>query len=184
MQALSPVIAANLHCLEQAIELLGRLPQAAFARTGERHARTVGPHLRHVLDHYSAFIAGLDAYRVDYDRRERETRLESDLEFAVERMREIVGALVLVDEEVMDLPIEIRLESGDSGDPSGAPGEPWSHSTVRRELQFLLSHTVHHFALIAMLLERFEISVPEDFGIAPSTLRYWQAQAQCAPLPG
>jgi hypothetical protein len=43
---------------------------------------------------------------------------------------------------------------------------------------------VHHFALIAMLLERFEISVPEDFGIAPSTLRYWQAQAQCAPLPG
>lgn len=139
MEALSPVIAANLHCLEQAIELLGRLPEKAFARTEERHAQTVGPHLRHMLDHYSAFIAGLPGFRANYDARLREPRLESDLEFAAARLR---------------------------------------------ELQFLLSHTVHHFALIATLLERFEIGVPEDFGIAPSTLKYWQAQAQCAPLPG
>ncbi|MEO8275755.1 MAG: hypothetical protein ABI639_06015 [Thermoanaerobaculia bacterium] len=178
MQALPPVIAANLHCLEQAIELLGRLPLKAFARTEERHARTAGPHLRHVLDHYSAFISGLPDFRVDYDTREREARLESEIEFASARMRAIIGDLVLVDEDLMELPIQIRLESG------GMESEQWSHSTVRRELQFLLSHTVHHFALIAVLLERFDIAVPEDFGIAPSTLRYWQAQVQCAPLPG
>lgn len=178
MEALSPVIAANLHCLEQAIELLGRLPERAFARTEERHARTVGPHLRHVLDHYSAFIAGLESFRVDYDARERDLRLESELAFAVARMREIVGELVLVEPDQLELPIRIRLEAG------GPEAEQWSHSTVRRELQFLLSHTVHHFALIAVLLERFEIAVPEDFGIAPSTLKYWQARAQCAPLPG
>jgi uncharacterized damage-inducible protein DinB len=178
MEALSPVVAANLHCLEQAIELLGRLPESAFARTPERHARTVGPHLRHVLDHYSAFIAGLPGFRVDYDAREREPRLESDLGFAAARMREIVGELVLMEEDLMELPIQIRLESG------GSEAEQWSHSTVRRELQFLLSHTIHHFALIAVLLERFEIAVPDDFGIAPSTLKYWQAQGTCAPLPG
>jgi uncharacterized damage-inducible protein DinB len=181
MEALSPLVAANLHCLEQAIELLGRLPEGAFARTSERHARTVGPHLRHVLDHYSAFIAGLPAFRVDYDARAREPRLEADLEFAAARMREIVGELVLVEEDLMELPIQIRLESGG---PSGSEAEQWSHSTVRRELQFLLSHTIHHFALIAVLLERFEIAVPDDFGIAPSTLKYWQAQGTCAPLPG
>jgi len=178
MAALSPLIAANLHCLEQAIELLGRLPEKAFARTGERHARTVGPHLRHVLDHYSAFIVGLPGFRVNYDARLREPRLESDLEFAAARLRELVGELALFDEDLMELPLQVRLEDG------GGEAEQWSHSTVRRELQFLLSHTVHHFALIAALLERFEIGVPEDFGIAPSTLKYWQAQAQCAPLPG
>ncbi len=178
MVTLSPLIAANLHCLEQAIELLGRLPERAYVRIGERHARTVGPHLRHVLDHYAAFSAGLPGLRVDYDARQREPRLESDLTFAAARMREIIGELVLVEEELMDLPIEVRLEAG------GSEAEQWSHSTVRRELQFLLSHTVHHFALIAVLLERFEISVPEDFGVAPSTLKYWQAQPQCAPLPG
>jgi len=178
MEPLSPVIAANLHCLEQAIELLGRVPEKAFARTAERHARTVGPHLRHVLDHYSAFLAGLPDFRVDYDAREREPRLESDIGFAGARMREIVGEIVLVEEDLMELPMQIRLEAG------GPEVEQWSHSTVRRELQFLLSHTVHHFALIAVLLERFGIAVPEDFGIAPSTLKYWQAQDPCAPLPG
>ncbi len=178
MADLPPVIAANLHCLEQAIELLGRLPEEAFVRTADRHARTVGPHLRHVLDHYSAFFVGLPAYRVDYDAREREPRLESDRSFAIARLREILSELILLEEELLELPIQIRLESG------GAESEQWSHSTVRRELQFLLSHTVHHFALIAMLLERFEIVVPEDFGIAPSTLKFWQAQAPCAPLPG
>ncbi|MBP9146029.1 MAG: DinB family protein [Thermoanaerobaculia bacterium] len=184
MEVLPPVVAANLHCLEQALELLGRLPESAFARTPERHARTVGPHLRHVLDHYSAFLAGLPAFRVDYDARAREPRLESDLEFAAARMREIVGELVLVDEDLMELPIQIRLESGGSTGPGGPDADHWSHSTVRRELQFLLSHTVHHFALISILLERFAIAVPEDFGIAPSTLKYWQAQGSCAPLPG
>ncbi len=178
MEPLSPVVAANLHCLGQAIELLSRLPERAFARTEARHARTVGPHLRHVLDHYSSFLAGLPDFRVDYDARERELRLESDLEFASARMRHIKGELVLVDEDLLELPIQIRLECG------GAEAEQWSHSTVRRELQFLLSHTVHHFALIAVLLERFEIAVPDDFGIAPSTLKYWQAQAPCAPRPG
>lgn len=178
MDPLSPVVAANLHCLEQAIELLGRLPEAAFARTEARQAKTVGPHLRHVLDHYAAFLSGLSGFRVDYDAREREPRLESEIEFACARMREISGELVLVEEDLLELPIQIRLECG------GPESEQWSHSTVRRELQFLLSHTVHHFALIAVLLERFEIAVPDDFGIAPSTLKYWQAQAPCAPLPG
>ncbi|MEO7793340.1 MAG: hypothetical protein ABIV06_01090 [Thermoanaerobaculia bacterium] len=178
MDSYSPVIAANLHCLAQAIELLGRLPERAFASTEERHARTVGPHLRHVLDHYSAFIGGLPDFRVDYDTREREARLESEIEFASDRMRQISAELTLVEADLLDLPIQIRLESG------GMDSEQWSHSTVRRELQFLLSHTVHHFALIAVLLERFEIAVPDDFGIAPSTLRYWQDQAPCAPLPG
>ena len=178
MDILSPVIAANVHCLEQAIELLGRLPEAAFARTEARHAKTVGPHLRHVLDHYSAFLAGLPGFRVDYDAREREPRLESDLQFATARVRELLGELVLVEGDLLELPMQIRLESG------GPEADQWSHSTVGRELQFLLSHTVHHFALIAVLLERFDIAVPEDFGIAPSTLKYWQAQAPCAPLPG
>jgi hypothetical protein len=165
----NPVLAANLLCLEQAIDLLARLPEAAFARVDARHARTAGPHLRHVLDHYSSFLAGLPAARIDYDARERDVRLETEIPFAIDRMREIIGGLVLVDLELLEAPIEIRLEAG------GPEAEQWSRSTVRRELQFLLSHTVHHFALIAMVLERHGVAVAEDFGVAPSTLRHWQS---------
>jgi hypothetical protein len=50
--------------------------------------------------------------------------------------------------------------------------EPYLSSTIGRELQSLSSHTVHHFALIAMSLRAMGIPVEEDFGVAPSTLRY------------
>jgi hypothetical protein len=58
---------------------------------------------------------------------------------------------------------------------------PWTHSSARRELQFLLSHTVHHYALIAMICRQYGVGVEEDFGVAPSTLKYRRQMAQaCA----
>jgi hypothetical protein len=43
-------------------------------------------------------------------------------------------------------------------------------------LQFLLSHTIHHYALIASLLERRGVRVRDElsgFGVAASTLEHW-----------
>jgi hypothetical protein len=34
---------------------------------------------------------------------------------------------------------------------------------------------MHHFAMVAMILDRQGFKTPETFGIAPSTLAYWQA---------
>src|SRR5437588_542470 len=45
-------------------------------------------------------------------------------------------------------------------------------SSISRELQALSSHTVHHFALIAMTLRMHGVETDADFGMAPSTLRY------------
>ena len=52
-------------------------------------------------------------------------------------------------------------------------------TTVGRELAFLLSHTVHHNALIAVLVKTLGVTVPEDFGYAPSTLAHLEKVA-CA----
>ena len=57
---------------------------------------------------------------------------------------------------------------------------PWSNSTIRRELQFLVSHTVHHYALIGLILKTMDVSVPENFGVAPSTLKHEQSQKDTA----
>jgi hypothetical protein len=43
-------------------------------------------------------------------------------------------------------------------------------STACRELQALRSHTIHHFAVIAMALHAWGIAADPDFGVAPSTL--------------
>ena len=56
-------------------------------------------------------------------------------------------------------------------------------STVGRELQYLLDHTIHHYAIIAIILKAQSITVPEEFGVAPSTLKYWESTGRLkAPL--
>jgi hypothetical protein len=56
----------------------------------------------------------------------------------------------------------------------GPPEEDgWSQSTVGRELQYLLSHTIHHYAIIGSILRAQGREPGPDFGVAPSTLRHW-----------
>jgi hypothetical protein len=43
---------------------------------------------------------------------------------------------------------------------------------VARELQFLQSHTVHHYAVIHLMLLQQGIRPDPEFGVAPSTLRH------------
>jgi hypothetical protein len=50
-------------------------------------------------------------------------------------------------------------------------------SSISREIEFVHSHTVHHHALIAEKLSSQGIETGRYFGVAPSTLEYWQAGA-------
>ncbi|MEK6687797.1 MAG: hypothetical protein AABZ01_04975, partial [Gemmatimonadota bacterium] len=45
-------------------------------------------------------------------------------------------------------------------------------SSLGRELLFLLSHTVHHFAVIRLLLQRQGTDSDPRLGVAPSTEAY------------
>jgi uncharacterized damage-inducible protein DinB len=42
-------------------------------------------------------------------------------------------------------------------------------TTAGRELAFVISHTIHHSALIAVLLEHADWDVPPGLGLAPTT---------------
>jgi hypothetical protein len=177
MSSEAVILSANLALLEQAFELVGRIPDRAFGGSGEE--KPVGPHFRHILEHYSSFVDGLAAGRIDYDARARETAIETDREAARERIRELIGGLTPIDPGELDRPAEARLECG-----LGSDEEQWSRTTVRRELHFLLSHTIHHYALIGLLLARHGVDPGEEFGVAPSTLKYWRSRPSCAPQAG
>jgi hypothetical protein len=45
-------------------------------------------------------------------------------------------------------------------------------TTVGRELAFVLSHTVNHNALIAVMALTLGVPVPDRFGYAPSTIAH------------
>jgi hypothetical protein len=174
----SGIVVVNLRLLERASELIARLPDSAFA-VGEAGTPPVGPHFRHVLEHYSGFLAGLPGRQIDYDARARERRIETDRAAACERIRELIGGLTPLSAHDLEEPLSVRTDSGFNDRP-----EPWGQSTVRRELQFLQSHTTHHFALIGLLLGQQGIDPGRDFGVAPSTLRHRREQASCAPQAG
>jgi hypothetical protein len=80
-------------------------------------------------------------------------------------MLSIISRFEGFDAQRLDDSIPVKMNEGDDSSPR-------SQSTIRRELQFLLSHTVHHYALIAIILKIQGFDCDEDFGVAPSTLKY------------
>jgi hypothetical protein len=65
------------------------------------------------------------------------------------------------------------MEDGDTSEVQ----DSFMRSSVSRELQVLSSHTIHHFALIAMTLRAHGVDLDPEFGMAPSTLRYLASKA-------
>ena len=172
--------AASVRYLEQGIELIRRLDDEQFAGApGSPFPGGVGAQMRHCIDFYDRFLAEHAGGRIDYTRRQRDPRLETDRRHAGARLRGLVEALEALDPDCGDRELQVRSEESLGEDAGG-----WTGSTVRRELDFLVSHTIHHYALIVVLLrfQGFEIPAELDgFGVAPSTLRHWRESGIQAP---
>jgi hypothetical protein len=171
---LEELIRINLRWLGQAIDLVGGINDAQFANSPRGlEPHRAGAHLRHVLEFYGAFRAGMDTGYVDYDARPRDVELERSRVAAIARMRaieEFVGSEI---GQRGDGIIFVRMEDADAMSNQDC----WLTSSLGRELQTLSSHTIHHFALIAITLRAHGVAVPSDFGVAPATLRHGKRAA-------
>ena len=152
--------------LDQMATMLMDVPVSVYtARPLPGVSGSIGEHVRHALDHIAALTAARLPDVLTYDRRERGTAVESDSGAALRAIWRLKAALSMVDGTNIDQSITVTavLSRGD---------RPVSmRSTLRRELAFVISHTVHHQALIAMLLTVAGRQVPDSFGLAPSTPR-------------
>jgi len=162
--------------LVQGVLLAERLEPATFTRPIPPGRSGIGSHLRHEADFVRAFLAGVGAGRIDYDARQRDARFEREPGYAARRLGELADELAGLDlTRAADLErvVLVRTEA-----PAGcAPEAHWFPSTVGRELAGLVSHTVHHHALIALALCDFGYEPPAEFGVAPSTLAHWRARS-------
>ena len=163
---MNSLIDANISCLRQGIACLGDMPADWYTRPCDPvFGSSIGGHFRHNLDHLTALLDGYSQGRVDYDARQRDPSVETEPRAAMDLMERQIGQLKAMDGA--DLDAEFRVRMDDGGDPS------WSRTSLRRELQFVLSHTIHHYALIVSIATRFgQTRFPAGFGIAPSTLTY------------
>lgn len=150
--------------LDEARALIDRVPEEDYARTAYESAGSVGSQLRHCLDCITCFVEGTQTGRVDYDRRGRDTHTEVDrrhgadcLAKAAQLLREDVAGWV-------DRDLSVRMD-----EPDRAANQGWQRSSTARELRFLATHTLHHFALISLMLAERGFEMDPAFGLAPAT---------------
>jgi uncharacterized damage-inducible protein DinB len=174
---LSDAIHANIILLRQGLALLGKLNPDAYATPVPAcfHS-TPGAHFRHVIDHYQGLFRDLADGRLDYERRARSPDLEASPMCAAEALQGIMDGLSSLPAQA-DRPLALRAET------SGLARPEWAATSLRRELEFILSHTVHHYALIAVMCRLLGIETDPEFGLAPSTLRHLDRLGEVAGAP-
>jgi uncharacterized damage-inducible protein DinB len=156
-------VAPMLHLLGQLADVIGRVDDQAY---GVQRARgvsgSIGSHVRHCLDHVSAFVAGVEARSFDYDTRVRGTLVETRRDAALDEIDRLVARLMTLPASALARAATVVTAVDDRTTLTVT-------SSIARELAFVVSHTIHHFAVIALLLRELGIAVPPRFGYAPTT---------------
>lgn len=173
MHTFAAAARANLAVLHQGLALLATLgPERYATRVALCFNSSAGGHFRHILEHYEAFLGGLDSGVVDYEGRVRDQTVQQDVAVAAARFSAVAARLAELADEQDDRALVVAAETTE--------GVRLSSSAVR-ELEFLVSHTVHHYALIAVIARLLGITPAAEFGMAPSTLKHERALAtSCA----
>lgn len=169
-QSIKFLVGRCVEVLNQGIELIERLEDSQYNFSRATDRGTVGTHFRHVLDFVFRFLDGVESGKINYNRRERNTAAETRRETAIEQFWIAIEKLKNLPEEIGEKIILTHLEPGNFVNKETA----WCATSVLRELEFVQSHTLHHYALIALKLSFQGISVNKEFGVAPSTLDFWK----------
>jgi uncharacterized damage-inducible protein DinB len=158
-----------LDALAQCEALVRSLTPDEFSRPiGTRSG--IGPHMRHCLEHFQALLLGIPDGVADYDARERDQRMESDPAFALRQLGDIRDGLLQLCASDMDSPVKVVQIPAPGHDKVAV------ESQVQRELLFLMSHTIHHLALMKYLAEQLGATLPTEMGVAYSTIAHQQTQ--------
>ena len=88
------LINVNTIAIDQLCHLLGQLNNANYSQPlNVLHNNTIGKHVRHVTEFYQTFLQGLATGIVDYDNRQRNIRLETEIAFTIEQLTQIKTTL-------------------------------------------------------------------------------------------
>ena len=164
------LVSENNQHLQQAIDIINQINDELFCNNENPFFQGgVGKHFRHILDFYDRFLEGWRD-KIDYDARQRDEGVETDRQKCIQKIEDTMTALNQCVAGIDDAERGLSVKNDEDENDRGA--DPFSRSTVGRELQFLKFHAVHHFAIIAIMLRIQGIAPPKDFGFAASTLEY------------
>ena len=154
------LIETNVNALEDGLELVQSLNAEQFTQNCEPAFQSnIGVHFRHLVEHYICFLEQWQSGLIRYEQRRRDLRLEMDLNYTemtllslCEKLKNIDAVTIQVPLKITDQPFSQQIESG-----------------LERELLFLHSHTVHHYAMIAAMARSLGNTPKQGFGVAIAT---------------
>ena len=171
LEKMTSDLAAALSLLEQTADLSRKIEETAWTAPCDRFRdSTLGQHVRHCLEHFEALLGTTAEGDLDYDYRRRDTSIENSPQAACDRSKDLSKRLAEMGKSYgPSRTINVRTSCSCDGEVTAQT------SSFGRELQFLVSHTVHHFAIIAAICHGHGIDLPKNFGVAPSTLKHREA---------
>jgi hypothetical protein len=154
----------------QLLEVLENLSDNQYAAPVDLlSGATIGQHIRHIVEFFQELDKGYESGTVNYDRRNRSLALEVSRSLAICQLSELVLA---VDRPDKDLALMAHLTAGDAGPVV-------IRTNYSRELLYNMEHIVHHMALLRIGITAVtKMSLPPQFGVAASTLKFRQTCAQ------
>ena len=168
------IIEDNINLLKQGSDLIGEIGARLYANgKPPLFQNGVGSHFRHCIDFYHCFLTSFAVGKINYALRKRDRLVETEGSVAIAAIAAIIKSLRRLPPADLYKPVQVIVED------SWGPPDPaaWSDSTVMRELQSLLSHTTHHYAIIALTLRLQGVNPSEEFGVTKSTLCHWRKSA-------
>lgn len=162
------MLTSQLGVLSQGKKYLKNVSKADYNEiVAPNFISSAGSHIRHIIDHYLAIIAGLESGIIDYDNRSRGGCLESDPQAAIDKINEIMCWIEDLSDEMLN--IQLKLSTEISVTQTTVQKIPTS---LARELIFVGSHAVHHYAMISQISLAQEKNIDPSFGIAPATATF------------
>ena len=129
---------------------------------------SIGQHVRHIIELFLCLEKGYESGVVNYEKRKRDYEVETNKDFAIQLLKDIYHRLERPNSDLV-------METEDYENTGAVVAIP---SNYYREIAYNLEHTIHHMALIRVgVNEVSAIELPQEFGVAYSTIKY---RRQCA----
>jgi uncharacterized damage-inducible protein DinB len=163
--------AASTDIIKQIINVTSQLDNEQFMQPLQvLSGNTYGKHVRHVIEFYNCLLAGHQSGVVNYDARAHNPLIETNKFLAIDELNAVLTAIIRLEDKPMLL----------KTDYSGTGNFQTNNTSYNRELVYNLEHAIHHMAIIKIAVQNCfpQVLLPENFGVAYSTVRY--LQKQCA----
>lgn len=129
---------------------------------------TIGQHVRHIIELFQCLENGYPKNTVNYEKRKRDVNIETNKELSLQLLQDIYNNLNKTDKELV-------LQACYDDHTTDLISIPTNYY---REVAYNLEHTIHHMALIRVgIKEVSDIALPDEFGVASSTVKH---RKQCA----